>query len=332
MTDLRTKAKTKKLDSSTPKYAIVVDKLRKEYPLANKNNQSKSKKLIALDDLSLKIPTGSIFGLLGPNGAGKSTFINILAGLTIKTSGTALIWDIDIDKDARNARACLGVTPQEMNLDPFFKPFELLEIIAGLYGVKKKDRKTKELLSQLKLEKQAFSYSRTLSGGMKRRLMIAKALVHQPPIIILDEPTAGVDIELRKQLWTLIKELNDNGVTIILTTHYLEEAEFLCDRIAIINHGSLVIEQDKKSLVSLFDTKTLTLSVNKASESLPNILKSCNILKSDSKTLQIQFSPSKITTGEIIAACIHHDIKINDISITESDLEDVFLKLVAEVK
>src|SRR6188508_29661 len=210
--------------------AISIEELEKTYAGGKR----------ALEGVSLEVPRGQIFGLLGPNGAGKSTMINILAGLVNKTGGSATIWGFDIDAHPRNAKASIGVVPQEIIFDPFFTPRETLEIQAGLYGVPKADRHTMELLRAMRLEDKADAYARTLSGGMKRRLLVAKAMVHSPPILVLDEPTAGVDIELRQQLWDYVKRLNREGVTVVLTTHYLEEAEQLCDRIAIINHGRLI--------------------------------------------------------------------------------------------
>ena len=221
-----------------------------------------SKSVHALKNLNLEVKEGEIFGLLGPNGAGKSTFINILAGTTIKTSGNVDVWGFNLDKNPRQVRASIGIVPQEVNVDPFFSPRKLLELQAGLYGIKKKDRITDTILKLVSLENQANSYTRRLSGGMKRRLLVAKALVHQPPIIILDEPTAGVDVELRSNLWKNVKSLNKQGVTIILTTHYLLEAEEMCDRIGILNKGNLVALDSTKNLLKRIQTKIVTFVVN----------------------------------------------------------------------
>ena len=231
------------------KTILSVKNLQKIY---KKNGSQQTK---AIENLNLEVKEGEIFGLLGPNGAGKSTFINILAGLVLKTSGEVNVWGFDIDKNPRQVRASIGIVPQELNLDPFFGPRKLLELQAGLYGVKKKDRITDTILKMVSLDNQADSYSRGLSGGMKRRLMIAKALVHQPPIVILDEPTAGVDVELRKNLWQNVKLLNKNGVSIILTTHYLHEAQEMCDRIGIINKGKLVALDTTKNLLNRIEKK-----------------------------------------------------------------------------
>ena len=242
---------------------------RKVLKIENLNKiyvKNQTEKVEAIKNLNLEVNEGEIFGLLGPNGAGKSTFINILAGLVIKTSGSVNVWGFDLDINPRQVRASIGIVPQELNLDPFFSPKKLLELQAGMYGVKKKDRITDTILSMVSLDKQAESYSRGLSGGMKRRLMIAKALVHKPPIIILDEPTAGVDVELRKNLWDNIKLLNKNGVTIILTTHYLNEAEEMCDRIAIINKGNLVALDSTEKLLERIETKKLKLKVKNLKE------------------------------------------------------------------
>ncbi len=233
----------------TKKNVLFVKKLNKFYSKKSSNS------VHALSNLNLEVKQGEIFGLLGPNGAGKSTFINILAGTVVKSSGDVNVWGFDLDKNPRHVRASIGIVPQEVNVDPFFTPRKLLELQAGLYGVKKNDRITDTILKLVSLETQAKSYSRSLSGGMKRRLLVAKALVHQPPIIILDEPTAGVDVELRNKLWQNVKLLNKQGVTIILTTHYLYEAEEMCDRIAIINKGSLVALDSTENLLKRIKTK-----------------------------------------------------------------------------
>ena len=238
----------------------------------------KSKSVNALKNLNLEVKEGEIFGLLGPNGAGKSTFINILAGTTIKTSGNVDVWGFNLDKNPRQVRASIGIVPQEVNVDPFFSPRKLLELQAGLYGIKKKDRITDTILKLVSLENQANSYTRRLSGGMKRRLLVAKALVHQPPIIILDEPTAGVDVELRSNLWKNVKSLNKQGVTIILTTHYLLEAEEMCDRIGILNKGNLVALDITKNLLKRIQTKIVTFVVNGKVNIENQSLKSLNVI------------------------------------------------------
>src|ERR671917_2908265 len=217
----------------------------------------------ALDGVSIDVPRGQIFGLLGPNGAGKSTLINILAGLVTKSGGSASIWGFDIDRHPRNAKRSIGVVPQEILFDPFFTPREALEIQAGLYGIPRGDRRTLELLRAVRLEDKADAYARTLSGGMKRRLLVAKAMVHSPPILVLDEPTAGVDVELRQQLWDYVRALNREGVTVVLTTHYLEEAEQLCDRIAIINHGQLIANDPTEVMLRRLDHKELALTLSR---------------------------------------------------------------------
>ena len=239
--------------------AIVIDRLCKTYAGGKR----------ALDDVSFEVPRGQIFGLLGPNGAGKSTLINILAGLVNKTSGSASIWGFDIDVHPRNAKASIGIVNQEILFDPFFTPFETLEIQAGLYGVPKAKRRSMELLRAVRLDDKANAYARTLSGGMKRRLMVAKAMVHSPPILVLDEPTAGVDIELRQQLWAYVKHLNDQGVTVVLTTHYLEEAEQLCDRIAIINHGKVIANKPTRELVGMATEKLVEVTVDRDVSGVP---------------------------------------------------------------
>ncbi len=303
------------------KNVVHVKNLKKTY-------SKKGAKLIeALKSLNLKVKEGEIFGLLGPNGAGKSTFINILGGSVIKSEGTVNVWGFDLDKNPRQAKASIGIVPQEVNVDPFFSPKKLLELQAGLYGVKKKDRITDTILELVSLEKQANSYSRSLSGGMKRRLMVAKAMVHQPPIIILDEPTAGVDVELRKKLWKNVRSLNDKGVTIILTTHYLEEAEKMCDRIGILNHGELVALDTTKNLLNRIQTKVVNFKINKKAEINENNLKSLKIISNEKNKLSISYEKSKIEIDQIISLLKTQNIKIFDISTDDGDLEDVFLRL-----
>ena len=281
----------------------------------------------ALKNLNLEVKEGEIFGLLGPNGAGKSTFINILGGSVIKTEGKVNVWGFDLDKNPRQVRASIGIVPQEVNIDPFFSPKDLLELQAGLYGVKKKDRITDTILKLVSLEKQANSYSRSLSGGMKRRLMVAKAMVHQPPIVILDEPTAGVDVELRKKLWDNVKSLNEKGVTIILTTHYLEEAEKMCDRIGILSQGELVALDTTKNLLDKIQTKIVNFITDKKANIDGNQLESLKVISNENGKLSISYEKSKINIDQIIKYLSTQNIKIFDISTDDGDLEDVFLRL-----
>ena len=268
----------------------------------------------ALDNLNLEVKEGEIFGLLGPNGAGKSTFINILGGTVIKSSGYVNVWGFDVDKNPRQVKASIGIVPQETNIDPFFTPYELLELNAGLYGIKKKDRITNTILKLVALDKQSGSYSRGLSGGMKRRLLVAKALVHQPPIIILDEPTAGVDVELRKNLWENIRLLNKQGVTIILTTHYLEEAEKMCDRIGILNKGTLVALDSTKNLIDRIQYKKVAFKLNSKVEISIKDFNSLNIISSNENELIVSYDKSKLSINEIISFLNKQDVKILDIS------------------
>ena len=281
----------------------------------------------ALKNLNLQVKEGEIFGLLGPNGAGKSTFINILGGSVIKTDGEVNVWGFNLDKNPRQVRASIGIVPQEVNFDPFFTPKKLLELQAGLYGIKKKDRITDAILKLVSLEKQANSYSRSLSGGMKRRLLIAKAMVHQPPIIILDEPTAGVDVDLRKTLWQNLKSLNNQGFTIILTTHYLEEAEKMCDRIGILNRGELVALDTTENLLDRIQTKIVHFTIDKKSNITDNALESLKIILNNQNKLSVSYEKSKINIDIILSMLKEQNIKIIDISTDDGDLEDVFLRL-----
>ena len=294
-----------------------------------KKTYAGSKKMVpkeALKGIDLDIPQGSIFGLLGPNGAGKSTFINILAGLVTKSSGSVSVWGFDIDRNPRQARAAIGVVPQEISMDVFFTPKEALEIQAGLYGVPKSERQTDEILAALGLADKANAYVRQLSGGMKRRLLVAKAMVHRPPILILDEPTAGVDIELRKQLWEHVLKLHEAGVTVVLTTHYLEEAEELCDRIAIIHNGEVVACEPTEKLVASLDNKTLVVTPLEPLAAAPDLAPYTAELKSDGR-LFIPYHPSKAQVGDILERLGAASIKVRDLTTVESDLEDVFLEL-----
>ena len=287
-----------------------------------------SDKVEAIKNLNLEVKEGEIFGLLGPNGAGKSTFINILAGLVIKTAGTVNVWGFNLDINPRQVRASIGIVPQELNLDPFFSPRKLLEFQAGMYGVKKKDRITDTILEMVSLNSQAESYSRGLSGGMKRRLMIAKALVHQPPIIILDEPTAGVDVELRKNLWENIRLLNKKGVTVILTTHYLNEAEEMCDRIAIINKGELVALDSTENLIKKIKNKIVKLKLSKAIDISDGILDTLKVITKRDNSMTLSYEKDKLNIGEIIDFFNKKNIKIIDMSTDDGDLEDVFVSLI----
>ena len=285
------------------------------------------KSVQALKNLNLEVKQGEILGLLGPNGAGKSTFINILGGSVIKTKGEVNVWGFNLDVNPRQVRASIGIVPQEVSFDPFFSPRDLLELQAGLYGVKKKDRITDTILKLVSLEDQADSYARSLSGGMKRRLLVAKSMVHQPPIIILDEPTAGVDVDLRKTLWENVRSLNKQGVTIILTTHYLEEAEKTCDRIGIINHGELVALDTTKNLLDRIQTKIVTFKIKGKSNITDNTLNSLKILKKEKNELVLSYEKSKINIDQIISKLKDENIEIFDISTDDGDLEDVFLRL-----
>ena len=272
----------------------------------------------------------TFFGLLGPNGAGKSTLINILAGLVRKTGGSAEIWGFDIDKHPRNAKASIGIVPQEILFDPFFSPRESLEMQAGLYGVPASRRITDELLAAVRLTDKADAYARTLSGGMKRRLLVAKAMVHSPPILVLDEPTAGVDIELRQQLWAYVRELNGRGVTVVLTTHYLEEAEQLCDRIAIINHGRVIANEPTRELVGKAQEKVVVVTVDRDLAQAPVAPCFEKITLPDPRTLEISYRKDRVNAGEVLAALSREGIGIVDVSTREADLEDVFLNLTRE--
>jgi ABC-2 type transport system ATP-binding protein len=282
---------------------------------------------VALGGVSLDIPEGSLFGLLGPNGAGKSTMINIMAGLVDKSSGTVNIWGHDIDVDRRNAKMAIGVVPQELVFDAFFTPFEVLELQAGLYGIAKKDRRTAALLDAVKLADKAHAYARTLSGGMKRRLLVAKAMVHAPPILVLDEPTAGVDIELRQQLWAYVRELHAGGVTVVLTTHYLEEAEALCDRIAIINHGQIVANAPTAELLAQAHDKVLVVTVDQELSGVPAQLADLQIKLRGSRRLAITYDKQATTAGAVLGRVSAAGLGVDDVSTEEADLEDVFLKL-----
>ncbi|MEV4936054.1 ABC transporter ATP-binding protein [Sphingobium sp. LMA1-1-1.1] len=283
----------------------------------------------ALDNINLTIPRGQIYGLLGPNGAGKSTTINILAGLVNKTSGTARIWGFDIDQNPRNAKNSIGIVPQEIVFDPFFTPFETLENQAGYYGVPRDRRRSMELLRAVHLEDKANAYARTLSGGMKRRLLVAKAMVHSPPILVLDEPTAGVDVQLRQQLWAYVRELNRQGVTIVLTTHYLEEAEELCDRIGIINHGRVITDKPTRELIAMAQEKVVQVTVDRDVVTPPADPSFEKIELSDERTLTITYMKNRANAGQVLSAVQASGLSIVDVVTRDPDLEDVFLNLTA---
>lgn len=307
--------------SSRDEFAIAARGVRKIYAGSKKSPPKE-----ALKGIDLFVPRGSIFGLLGPNGAGKSTFINILAGLVNKTAGEVSVWGFDIDRHPRQARASLGVVPQEINMDVFFTPKEALEIQAGLYGVSTKDRRSMEILDTLGLADKADAYVRQLSGGMKRRLLVAKAMVHNPPILILDEPTAGVDIELRRQLWDHVLALHESGVTIVLTTHYLEEAQELCEQIAIIHHGDVVACEPTEKLIASLDRKTLMVTPLEEIERAPDLYPFTAEVKPDGR-LAIPYEPSMAQVADILERLSAAGVRVKDLSTVEADLEDVFLEL-----
>ena len=291
-----------------------------------KLNKIYRKNVHALKDLNLEVKEGEILGLLGPNGAGKSTFINILAGLVNKTSGEVFVCGVNLDTDPKTVRGNLGVVPQEIMIDPFFTPMEIMNIQAGMYAVEKKNIRNQEILNTLGLGEKADAYARSLSGGMKRRLMVAKAMVHNPPVLILDEPTAGVDVELRAKLWKSIKELNKKGTTIILTTHYLKEAELLCDEIAVINKGRVIANDTKTNLLKILEEKEVKVEFSKKVKDLPKKIKDFCILKDD-QSATLKFNRNEINTAELIKEFINSKIDLKDITTKESDLEDIFIKL-----
>ena len=292
----------------------------------NKTFIKKNKKTLALQDFNIQIKKGSIHGLLGPNGAGKSTFINILGSLVKKDSGIINICNLNIDTATKQSKFKIGIVPQELNIDPFFTPHELLELQAGLYGIRKADRKTNEILENVGLLDQKNSYARTLSGGMRRRLLVAKALVHSPDMLILDEPTAGVDVDLRRSLWNYIKKINNLGTTICLTTHYLEEAEELCDRITIINNGKVIKDDTKSNLLKIISNKTVLFQIN-SEIFLPNELNNYSP-KIENGNLKITYDKNTTSLKKIINILNKNNISFQEINTFESDLEDIFLKLV----
>ena len=305
--------------------AIEIRDLAKEYAA-----QGGAPAKLALKGVSFDVPEGGVFGLLGPNGAGKSTLINIMAGLVMKTSGTIGIWGHDIDRDHRNAKRSIGIVPQEIVFDPFFTPFEVLENQAGFYGIPRRTRRSEELLEAVRLSDKRNAYARTLSGGMKRRLLIAKAMVHSPPVLVLDEPTAGVDVELRRQLWELVGELNAEGVTVVLTTHYLEEAEQLCDRIAIINHGELIADKTTRELVGMAREKIVRVTVDKDLAGPPMEESFVKAEVVDPRTLEITYDRDKASAGQVLAQVQSHGYAIEDVTTREPDLEDVFVQLTTQ--
>jgi ABC-2 type transport system ATP-binding protein len=308
-----------------PDLAIDIRGLRKTYGKGDKAKE-------ALKGVNLDVRRGAFFGLLGPNGAGKSTMINILAGLVIKTAGEASIWGWDIARNPREAKRAIGVVPQELNIDPFFSPREALELQAGLYGVPKRSRRTDEILDAVGLTEQADSYARSLSGGMRRRLLVAKAMVHNPPVIVLDEPTAGVDVELRRTFWAYIRGLNEAGVTILLTTHYLEEAERFCDEIAIIDHGELIARDTTEGLKRRLDHKTLTIRFDSRLEAVPESLKGLDCRLTQNGRLQIRYRSSEAHLDTVLGHVRQAGLTIADLSTTEGDLEDVFVALTSDTR
>jgi ABC-2 type transport system ATP-binding protein len=309
--------------AAQPEWAVEMKGLTKIYAATGRSAAKH-----ALKGIDLNIRRGSFFGLLGPNGAGKSTMINILAGLVMKTAGQASIWGYDIDSRPRQSRAAIGVVPQELILDPFFTPRELLDLQAGLYGVPRAERRTDELLEAVGLADKANAYARALSGGMRRRLMVAKALVHTPPVLVLDEPTAGVDIELRQSLWAYVRELNRNGTTVLLTTHYLEEAQELCDTIAIINNGMVAACEPTPKLLGRMDRKELWVTVDRDLTVIPARLSHYQTELPEPRRLVVRYQPSRDNINEVLAAVQQSGLVITDLSTKETDLEDIFLQLV----
>ncbi|MDP6388549.1 MAG: ABC transporter ATP-binding protein [Alphaproteobacteria bacterium] len=305
-----------------PENAVEVRGLAKVYAASGRNAP-----VTALDAIDLAVPRGALFGLLGPNGAGKSTLINILAGLVIKTAGKAHVWGIDIDDDPRMARAAIGVVPQELNIDTFFTPKEMLESQAGFYAVPRSERRTMEILRILSLDDRADVNPRSLSGGMRRRLLVAKAMVHDPPVLVLDEPTAGVDIELRRQLWDQVRALNRRGTTVLLTTHYLEEAESLCDRIAIIDHGRVVACDETDALLRRIDNKTMHVTLARPPDDPPALLAGHAVEFEAPNRLTVRYRPSATHAGEILDELRGAGLDIVELTTEETDLEDIFLQL-----
>ncbi len=311
------------LNAPNDDVAIRVNGLSKIYKAQGLSNQKN-----ALNDINLEIPAGCIFGLLGPNGAGKSTLINILAGTVMKSSGAVTVWGEDLDKNPRQCRANIGIVPQELNIDVFLTPYESLEFTAGMYNIPRHERKTKAILEMVGLTEQSHAYARTLSGGMRRRMLVAKAMVHSPPILILDEPTAGVDVALRQKLWENVRNLNDAGVTIVLTTHYLEEAEELCDHVAILNYGEVMISKTKSDLLKSAGRKDINVTIpqNQKRQPMPAAIKALNPILTTSGFI-IRFNPEETSSGEILKTIGNAGFQIIDVSTYQPDLEDIFLDL-----
>jgi len=303
------------------KNALKVEKLTKIY------SKKSSKKIVALNNLNLEVKDGEIFGLLGPNGAGKTTFLNILAGTVIKNSGVVNVWGYDLDTNPREVRSSIGIVPQEVNLDAFFSPRNLLDLQAGLYGIPKKDRITETILKLVSLDKKANAYARSLSGGMKRRLLIAKAMVHRPPILVLDEPTAGVDVELKKNLWDNITSLNKQGVTIILTTHIMQEAQNMCDRIAILNKGNLITLDTTSNLLNRIKIKKIIFKVKNVVPINSKELNGIRYIYNSNNEITAIYERKKHSIDEVINKIKSAGMEIYDISTNEGDLEDVFIDL-----
>ena len=308
-------------------FAIETDKLCKTYPSSGKNPPKE-----ALRDINLKVPRGSIFGLLGPNGAGKSTFINILAGLTTKSSGHARIWGFDIDSNPRQAAVSIGVVPQELSIDAYFSPLEILDLQAGLYNVPPSKRRSMEILRAMDLEDRAHVNTRSLSGGMRRRLLVAKALAHDPPVMILDEPTAGVDVDLRRHLWEYMKQLRERGATIVLTTHYLAEAQELCDEIAIIDKGSVIVCEPTQDLLHRIDRKTLKVVPEAPVNNIPETLEEEDAHVDEDGRLCVSYRRGEESVGVLLDKIRQGGVGIRDVSVDEADLEEVFLRLTREEK
>jgi ABC-2 type transport system ATP-binding protein len=309
--------------------AIRIDKLVKRYAPAKGAKGTLSEGKLALDGVSFDVPQGAIFGLLGPNGAGKSTLINILAGLVNKTAGHVDIWGFDIDAQRRNASRSIGIVPQEIVFDPFFTPFEVLENQAGFYGLPAARRRSAALLDAVRLADKRDAYARTLSGGMKRRLLVAKAMVHSPPILVLDEPTAGVDVDLRRQLWDLVGDLNREGVTVVLTTHYLEEAEQLCERIAIINHGRLIANKPTRELVEMAREKIVAVTAADDLAAAPAHEAFARVEWDGARAVEVAYDKDRLNAGQVLAILQAQGLTIADVTTREADLEDVFVQLTA---
>jgi ABC-2 type transport system ATP-binding protein len=307
--------------------AIRIENLVKRYAAPKGAKGAEMAGKLALDGVSFDVPEGSIFGLLGPNGAGKSTLINVLAGIVTKTSGAVDIWGFDIDEQRRNASRAIGIVPQEIVFDPFFTPYEVLENQGGFYGIAAKDRRSAELLAAVHLADKRNAYARTLSGGMKRRLLVAKAMVHSPPILVLDEPTAGVDVELRRQLWELVTEMNREGVTVVLTTHYLEEAEELCDRIAIIDHGKLIANKPTRELLEMAREKIVAVTVSSDLAAAPAHEAFSKVEQTGPRGVEVTYDKDRLNAGQVLAILQEQGMTIEDVTTREADLEDVFVQL-----